>query len=146
MTAWATMATATSLRPCSSPSPTGPLKRALAIGEQRHGGRRRQGEPRPGSEAAKVSGAHEPDREAGLAAGRTRQKLAERNQIGIGALVEPAAPDDELTAEIAEMRDRPAETGQAELEKDTQDLERGARAASSKRGSSIADVIGRAYA
>jgi hypothetical protein len=73
--------------------------------------------------AAKVSGAHEPDGEAGLARGRPRQKLRERNHIGIGALVEPASPHDELAAKVAEVCDRPAERGQAKLEKDTQDLE-----------------------
>jgi hypothetical protein len=52
------------------------------------------------------------------AARRTGQKLAERDKVGIGLFVEPAAADDELIAEIADMRDRFAETCEAQLEED----------------------------
>jgi hypothetical protein len=61
--------------------------------------------------------------EPGLAARRARQELAERDEIAEGPLVEPAAPHDELNAEIAEMGDRAAEAGQAELREDAQDFE-----------------------
>ena len=50
-----------------------------------------------------------------LTARRARQELAECEKIGESALVEPAALDDEGVAEIAEMRHRPAEAGQAEF-------------------------------
>ena len=60
------------------------------------------------------------------------RNCAERDQIRIGPLVEPGAADDELAAEIAEMRNRPAEAGQAELEKNAQDFERRASVASSE--------------
>ncbi len=101
-----------------------PSKRARAVGEQRHRDRRGQGEPGPGRKAAEIAGAHEADRKAGLAAGGTGQELGEADEVGIGAFVEPGAPDNEFVAEIAKMRDRPAERGEAEPEKDAQDFER----------------------
>ena len=45
---------------------------------------------------------------------------AERHQVGKGGVVEPLAPADELIAKIADVRDRSAEGGQAELQKDAQ--------------------------
>lgn len=59
-----------------------------------------------------------------LAARRARQELAERDDVGVGHLVEPAAPLDKLDAEIAEMRDRTAERRQPQTQKDAQHLER----------------------
>jgi hypothetical protein len=35
--------------------------------------------------------------------------LAQRNEVGIGSIVEPMPADDELVAEITDMRDRSAE-------------------------------------
>src|SRR6185312_17535646 len=99
------------------------MKRARAIGDEDHQRRRGQSEPRPCGEAAEIARTREPDREAGLAACRSRQELGERDQFREGALVEPGALDDKLAAEIAEMGDRPAEAGEAQLEKDAQDLE-----------------------
>ena len=52
-----------------------------------------------------------------LAAGRTGQELRQRDQVGVGLLVEPFAALDEFVVEIAEMRDRAAEARQAETEK-----------------------------
>ena len=98
-------------------------ERALAVGEERHRRGRRQREPGPGGEAAEVAGAREPDREAGLTAGRTRQELAQGDKVGIGAFVEPRAPRHALLAEIAEMGDRPAEAHEAQLQEDAQDFE-----------------------
>ena len=99
------------------------FQRALSIGEQRSCAIA-DGSVNPAQAARPPSrsGAHEPDREAGLAAGRPRQELPERDDIGISALVEPRPPHDELAAEVAEMRDWPAETGQAKLEKDAEDF------------------------
>ena len=77
--------------------------------------------PSPGRERARQAGAQQADRDADLAAGRAGQELAERDDIGIGCLVEPAAARDELVAEIAEMRDRAAEGGQAEPQEDEED-------------------------
>ena len=53
-TACATTATATSLRPCSSPRLRA-LKRARAIRDERHGDRRRQGEAGPGRQRAGIA-------------------------------------------------------------------------------------------
>ena len=62
--------------------------------------------------------------EADLAAGRSRQELAETDEIGIGVLVDPLSPHDELVAKISDVSDRAAETGQPELEKYPQHLDR----------------------
>src|SRR5579871_2072751 len=103
------------------------FQRALSISEDGHGDRRRQGEPGPGGESTKIAGADEPDRKAGLAARGPRQELRERDQVGIGGLVEPAPSNDEFPSEVAEVGNRPAEAGQAELEKDEEDFEGRAR-------------------
>ena len=103
-------------------------QRASAIGEDRQRDRRRQRESGPGGKSADIARPQEPDREARLAACRAWKELAEPQSVSEGALVEPAALDDELVAEIAEMRDRPAERREAELEKDAQDFERRAGA------------------
>src|SRR5262249_55472397 len=76
---------------------------------------------------ARHAGAQQAGADADLARRRPRQELAERDEIDIGALVEPAAALDELGVKIAEMRDRPAERGQAELEKDREHLRPAAR-------------------
>ena len=105
------------------------FERARAETHERHGDRRGQREPGPRREAAKITGAHEADRKPCLAARRAGQELAERNEIGVSALVEPAALDDERVAEIAEMRDRPTEASQAEFQEDAENLEGRAGAA-----------------
>jgi hypothetical protein len=48
--------------------------------------------------------------------------LAERHEIREGGLLQPGAAGDELGAEIAEVRDRPAERSQPQLEKRPQHL------------------------
>jgi hypothetical protein len=88
--------------------------------------RRGQREAGPCRQSAEISGAHQPDGKADLTARRTGQKLAQGDEIGIGLFVEPAAPRDELVAEISDMRDRSPEAGQAKLEKDEQNLDDGA--------------------
>jgi hypothetical protein len=98
-------------------------KRGRAKGEQHERDGRRQRESGPCREATKISGAHQPDGKADLTARRPGQELAQRDQIGIGLFVEPAAARDELVTEISDMRDRPAERAQAKLEKDQQNLE-----------------------
>ena len=114
-TAWATIATATSLRPCSRPAPIGPCRalRAVSKEDEQYGGRKREGGP--SRKAAEVAAPHQPDRKSDLAAGRTRQKLAQRDEIGEGGLVDPATPDHELLSEIADVGDRTAEAAYAEL-------------------------------
>ena len=51
-----------------------------------------------------------------MAAGRAGQELAEPDEISIGVFVEPAAAHDELLPEISDVRDRPAEAGEAQLQ------------------------------
>jgi hypothetical protein len=50
--------------------------------------------------------------------------LTQPNETGKGLFAKPAAPDGEFLAEIAQMRNRPAEGGQAKLEKDPKDFNR----------------------
>ncbi len=105
----------------------GAAESAGAVGEKHQHDRRRQGEAGPCRKRAGIAGAHQSDRKSSLARGRSRQELAERNQIDIGLFVEPAPADDELFAEIADMRNRPAKGADAELEEDPQNFEWSAR-------------------
>jgi hypothetical protein len=99
-----------------------PLRNAIGKRDERQ--RRRQGEPDPRRQSAEPTGSAQPERHAHLAAGRPRQELAERDQVGVAAIVQPAAPLDKLAAEIAQMRDRPAERREAKPDKCSQDLQR----------------------
>ena len=83
---------------------------------------RGQGEPGPGGERAGKPGAGQADADADLAARRTRQELAQRHEVGIGRLVEPAAALDELLPKVAEMRDRSAERGEPEPQEGDEDF------------------------
>ena len=116
------------------PGPGRIAERRRAIGEQDHGQGRRQRESRPGREGTGVTGAQKADRNAHLARGRTGQKLAERDEIGIAAVVEPAPPRDEFLAKIAEMGDRTAKGGQTQAQEDRQHLQPGSVARGSVRG------------
>ena len=68
--------------------------RAIGKEDEQYGGWKREGSPC--SEAAEIAAPHQPNGKSDLAAGRTRQKLAQRDQIGEGGLVDPATPDHEL--------------------------------------------------
>ena len=83
---------------------------------------RRQGEGGPGGERPEKARARQADGKADLARGRAGQELAERDEFAIGRIGEPAAPFDELIAEIAEMGDGPAKGGETELEKGCENL------------------------
>ncbi len=86
---------------------------------------RRQREGAPGGKPARKAVAPEDaEREADLAGSRARQELAERDEIGIIGLVDPFAPHHQFVPEIAEMGDRPAEGGEAELQENTENFER----------------------
>ena len=76
----------------------------------------------PGRETAEVAGAHQTEREPDLAAGGPRQELAQRDKVGVSLLAEPAAANDELLPEIADVSDRAAEATHAELGKGQQDF------------------------
>src|SRR5262249_15246193 len=92
----------------------GVAERADAVAEQHHGDGRRQRESDPGRQGSGIAAPQQADGETHLARGRPGQELAERDQIGVALVVEPAPPVDELLAEVAEMRHRPAEGGQPE--------------------------------
>jgi hypothetical protein len=93
-----------------------------SIGEQHQRERRGQGEASPGGQRARVAGAKKSNRDADLGAGWTGQELRQRDEVGVGLLVEPFAALDEFGAEIAEMRDRPAERSQTKAEKNAEYL------------------------
>ena len=82
--------------------------------ERQHQQRGGQGEADPGGQAAGIAAAQQAERESGLAGSRTGQELAQADDVRELPLVEPAAPLDELGAEITEMRDRAAEAAQAQ--------------------------------
>ena len=81
-------------------APISAANRGDAQGEHHQCHGRRQGEAGPGRERPEIARARQPDRQSDLAAGRTGQKLAERDEIGVGALIQPFAPGDELFAEV----------------------------------------------
>ena len=92
-------------------------ERCHAIGEEHERDRRGQREADPGGGRSRIAGARQAKRHADLARSRTGEKLAERDEIGVSRLAEPAPAHHELLAEVAQMRDWAAEGGQAELEK-----------------------------
>ena len=123
-TALATTATATTFSPCSQPLLDRAAERidAVAEGDQRQ--RRWQSKSEPGRQRAEHAAANETDADADLAAGRSRQKLTERHQIGVALLVEPMAAHDIFIVEVAEMRDRSAERGEPEAQRDGEHFDR----------------------
>jgi len=76
----------------------------------------------------------EADPHADLTRGGTRQELAERDQIRVGSLAEPAPPRDELVAEICDVGDRAAEAGQTEAEEDGEQEEEARQSAGARVG------------
>jgi hypothetical protein len=84
----------------------------------------RQGKTHPRHHPAKETRPQNADRDPELAAGRSGQELAERHELGIGDLVEPAPAQHVLVPEISKVRDRSAEGGEPEAQRDRQDLER----------------------
>ena len=56
------------------------------------------------------------------------EELAERDEVGVVRLVDPPAPHDVLVAEVAEMRDRPAEGCETQARGGAEDLEQGTTA------------------
>src|SRR5262249_30276583 len=97
------------LETVQKPRPDLPCEGRCAVGEEqkRNGRGKREGDP--GREAAEVAGAHKAEREPDLAAGGPPQELAERDKVCVSLLAEPAAANDELLPEIADVSDRAAE-------------------------------------
>jgi hypothetical protein len=58
-----------------------------------------------------------------LAAGRPRQKLAQRNEIGVGVFVEPTTSDNEFLSEIANVSNRSTKAGYSEFAESEQHLQ-----------------------
>ena len=77
--------------------------------EQDEGDRGWKREAEPGGDPAHHPGTSRPDQDPDLAAGRAGQQLAERHEVGVGRLVEPAATLDVLAPEVAEVGDRSTE-------------------------------------
>ena len=98
------------------------------VGERDERDRRGQGESQPRGESAEQAGAQDADRHADLTAGRAGQELAERDEIGVLRFVDPAPPHDVLVAEVAEVRDRSAERGEAQTHRGAQHFEEGSAA------------------
>ncbi len=114
--ACATTATATSFRPWRMPSATGPVRAVAPSAKAKRMMRRRHGEGEPRRQPAQQAvAAQDADREADLAGSRSGQELAERNDIGIAAFAQPFPALDEFAPEVTEMRDRPAERGEAQF-------------------------------
>lgn len=119
--AWATIATATRLRPWIMSRPVAPEGIGPGTeGQQQRG--RRQRECRPRQQGVGQAAAQVPQREADLAACRSRQELAQGDQVRIGRLAQPAAAQHQLVAKVAEVGERVAERGQPELEKGAEDF------------------------
>jgi hypothetical protein len=97
---------------------------AHAVAHENEGRGRRRGESEPRAQRAGNTGAQQTQRDSRLAARRTRQKLTQRDDIGVRRFVDPAPPRHELGAEIAQMRHRPAKGGAAELQESAQHFER----------------------
>ena len=95
-------------------------------GEENDCRRHSEGEPRR-KPAEQAVAAQDAEREADLAGSRPWQELAERDDIGVAAFAEPFLPFDEFRPEVAEMRDRPAERCQSQLEEGGENLGHGAR-------------------
>ena len=83
----------------------------------------RQGKTEPGSDRTEQTASYHPDRVTDLAAGRSRQKLAEGNQIDKRLLSQPAPSFNEFLTEITKVRNRTAERGETEAEEDEKRLE-----------------------
>jgi hypothetical protein len=110
------------LRPCRNPSATGPVSgRAHRKGEHDQGGGHGEGEPR-GKATQETVAAQHTEGKADLAGGRSGKKLAERDQIGKGALVDPLAAHHQFIPVVAEMGDRTAERSQAQLQECREDF------------------------
>src|SRR5208283_4606650 len=76
----------------------------------------RQGKAKPRRDAAHDARLRGTQGDSDLAARRTRCELAQGDKVGVGFVVEPFAPLDELIAEITQMSDGPAERGAAKTQ------------------------------
>ena len=99
---------------------------------------RGQREPQPGRQCAPPACAPQAQRHAHLAAGRPRQKLAQRHQVRIACVIQPPATHHQFTAKVAEVGNRPAKRGQPQLQKYPQHFQKAACRALWRRGVRLA--------
>ena len=92
------------------------------IGEERKEDGRWQRKTKPCRQSTYQSGSHDPQGDAHLAASWTRQKLAEPNQVPVGAFIDPFAADDYFLAKVPKMSDRTAKGCQTQPGKDDEYL------------------------
>ena len=97
------------------------------VSEHDHRDRGGSGKTEPGEERAGQTRPHQTQRNADLAARGPGQELAQRDEVGVGAVVEPPPPLHVLRAEVAEVRDRAAERGQSEAQRHEEDLDHAAQ-------------------
>lgn len=128
------------LQPGEDAFPDGAGEQGGAGGEGEHEGRGREREGDECGQRAPVSGAVQADAEPDLARGRAGKELAQRDQVGVGAVVHPASAFHDLGAEVAQVRDRSAEGGDAEPEEDAEHLPGGASHGSRRCGHGISHV------
>src|SRR5262245_61692484 len=95
--------------------------KAVCKGDQRE--RRWPRKTKPVRDSTSQPGAGESDRRTHHAAGRTRQRLAQGDQIGIALLMDPLPTVHVLLVEVAKVSDWAAERGQAQPRGDPQNLQ-----------------------
>lgn len=99
------------------------VSRGARAQEQQHGGWER--EPEPGGEGAPVPRSVQANQEPELAARRTRDDLAQREEFGVLMLGQPATGADIRLLEVPQVRDRAAEGGEPEPQRYAKYFERG---------------------
>jgi hypothetical protein len=88
---------------------------------------RRQSERHKGNHRAEPTSPDQSQREAELTARRTGQELAQRHELCVLRVINPAPAGDELTVHVPQVRDRPTERGQAEFQECDEDFRHRAR-------------------
>ena len=100
------------------------LDRGRAKGDQQHDEGRGQGKAAPcGKATEQAAAAQDAERKADLARRRSGQELTEGDEVAVACFVDPLAAQNELVAEVSQVRDRAAERGQPEAQKDQQHLD-----------------------
>ncbi len=126
-TACATIATATIFNPDRMPSPTAPPS---AVAPPAKAATRRTAEGRvkaaKAASAPRMPARWRPSRNR-PGSTRARQELAQRDQVGVGAVIHPLPPHDEIVAEIPQVRDRAAERREPQAEERAEHLGRSSR-------------------
>ena len=96
--------------------------RRQAVAEADHQYRGWQGETEPGQQSPRQAAALVPDGKARLGTGRTGQKLAESDQLGVLLLVQPAALHHVFLLEVGEMGNGAAEGSATQPQRDEENF------------------------